>query len=259
MARQHERFIATLTSPEIAKSVGKDAILCLPMGATEQHGPHLPFDTDTVLAEAFTRAVIARWSATYDLWQLPALPHGLSREHAWASGTVSLSVEAMTALLRKVAHEIAGALPKRNLVAINGHGGNRGILEAISRELTGDFGLNFCAMHLGAMMSPPSGADFVEIHGGRDETSAMLALAPEFVRREQIAQLKPPADAKAVQWLILDPKTTWPWSSDDPRIAHMGVIGDARAASAEHGKVIVDRVVEAAGEVFERLLANRRR
>ena len=58
----------------------------------EQHGPHLPLNTDMVLAEAFTGAIVERWGEAYDLWQLPALPVGLSREHAWAPGTLSLSV-----------------------------------------------------------------------------------------------------------------------------------------------------------------------
>jgi creatinine amidohydrolase len=259
MARLNKRRIAELTSPEAAQAVGKNAILCLPIGSLEQHGPHLPLNTDTVLAEAFTEAIVARWGDVYDLWQLPALPLGLSREHAWASGTISLSVATMTALLREVAGEIARALPARNLVAINGHGGNRGILEALARELAADFGLNFCAMHLGALMSPPSASALAEIHGGKDETSAMLALAPELVRGERIADLKPPADAESVQALILDPSTSWPWRSDDKRIAHLGVIGDARAASAEHGRAVVERVIEAAGTVLARLTQEQRR
>ncbi len=259
MERQHKRRIAELTSFEAMQAVGADAILCLPIGSLEQHGPHLPLNTDTVLAEAFTAAIVARWGDTYNLWQLPALPLGLSREHAWASGTVSLSVATMTALLREMAGEVARTLPARKLVVINGHGGNRGLLEALARELAHDFGLNFCAMHLGAMISPPAGAAFVEVHGGKDETSAMLALAPEMVRQERMAEIKPPADAKSVQALILDPATSWPWCSNDDRIAHLGVIGDARTASAEHGRAIVERVVGAAGAVLARLIDEQRR
>ena len=62
-----------------------------------------------------------------------------------------------------------------------------------------------------------------------------------------------------VQALILDPAVSWPWTSDDPRIAHLGVIGDAQTSSAEHGQAIVARVVEAAAIAFERLLENQRR
>ena len=256
--RHSNRLLGELTSPEISQRVSKTSILCLPLGSTEQHGPHLPLNADTVLADALTQAIIARWGDKYDLWQLPSLPIGLSREHAWAPGTMSLTIETMTALLRNIASEIARALPTRNLVVINGHGGNRGILEALGRELLADFGLNFCALHLGAMMSPPSGAAFTEIHGGKDETSVMLALAPHLVHSDLIVQAKTPKDAGAIQTLILDPATSWPWTSDDPRIAHLGIIGDAQAASVEHGRAIVARVVEAAASAFERLLENQR-
>ena len=75
----------------------------------------------------------------------------------------------------------------------------------------------------------------------------MLALAPDLVRRERIADLKAPPDGDAVRALILDPAVSWPWSSGDKRIAETGVIGDAREASAEHGNAIVARVVDARG------------
>jgi creatinine amidohydrolase/Fe(II)-dependent formamide hydrolase-like protein len=223
----------------------------------EQHGPHLPLNTDTVLAEAFARRIVAHWSDTYDLWRLPGLPVGLSREHAWAPGTLSLSVAGMTAVLRDLGREIARALPTRNLLVVNGHGGNRGILEALGRELRGDFGLNLCTLHLGALMSPVPDTGIPEIHAGKDETSVMLALAPQLVRRELIAKGKASPDGEAIRALILDPGASFPWSSDDPRLTAAGVIGDARQASAEHGEAIVARVVEAAGAVLRLLLESR--
>ena len=127
------RLIGDLTFAEIGSALGAASVLCLPVGSMEQHGPHLPLITDTVLAEAFARRIVERWSQTYDLWQLPPLPVGLSREHAWAPGTLSLSVAGMTALLRDLGREIARALPTKNLLIVNGHGGNRGILEALGR------------------------------------------------------------------------------------------------------------------------------
>ncbi len=136
MARPaNTRVIGELTFQEIASSLRAASVLCLPMGSMEQHGPHLPLNTDTVLAEAFTRRIVERWGEAYDLWQLPAFAIGLSYEHAWASGTLSLSVAGMTAQLRDLAREIARSLPARNLMIVNGHGGNRGMLEALGREL----------------------------------------------------------------------------------------------------------------------------
>ena len=248
------RRIGDLTFQEVGRSLSASSVLCWPLGSMEQHGPHLPLNTDAVLAEAFTREIVARWGDTYDAWQLPALTTGLSREHAWAPGTLSLSVQGMTTLLRELARELVRALPARNLLFVNGHGGNRGILEALVREFRGDFGLNACTLHLGAMMSPVPDEALPEIHGGKDETSVMLALAPDLVRCERIKDLTSPPDGATVRALILDPAVSWPWSSGDRRIADLGVIGDAAAASAEHGRAIVARVVEAAGGVIRQLL-----
>jgi creatinine amidohydrolase/Fe(II)-dependent formamide hydrolase-like protein len=252
------RTLAELAFPEVSGRLKTSSILCLPLGAIEQHGAHLPLNTDVIVAEGLTRRIVARWGEEFDLWQLPTLPLGLSREHDWAPGTISLSVASMTALIRDLGREIVRALPTRNLLIVNGHGGNRGILEALGRELRADFGLNICALHTGALMSPAGNAAIPEIHAGKDETSAMLALAPHLVRREAIAALKGSPDGEAVRALILDPATSFPWRSDDPRIAAAGVIGDAREASVEHGQAIVARVVEAAGEALTRLVENQR-
>jgi creatinine amidohydrolase len=167
---------------------------------------------------------------------------------------MSLSVAGMTAYLRDLGREIVRALPARNLLIVNGHGGNRGILEALGRELRGDFGLNLCALHLGALISPISDAEPPEIHAGRDETSVMLALAPELVRRDRLPSLKPSPGGEAARAAILDPAASWPWSSDDQALAQLGAIGDPAQASAEHGHAIVARVIERAGEVLKRLL-----
>jgi creatinine amidohydrolase len=251
------RMIGHLTFQEVRSALRESSILCLPMGSMEQHGPHLPLNTDTVLAEAFTRRIVECWAEAYELWQLPPLAAGLSREHDWAPGTLSLSIAGMTAYLRDLGREIVRSLPARNLLIVNGHGGNRGILEALGRELRGDFGLNVVSLHLGALISPVTGAGVPEIHAGRDETSAMLALAPELVRMERIREAKGPSGGDAIDALVLDPATSWPWSSDDKRIAELGVMGDAREASAEHGNAIVVRVVEAAGAILKQLRENR--
>lgn len=250
------RTIGNLTFQEAGAALKASSTLCLPMGSMEQHGPHLPLNTDSVIAEAFTGRIVERWGEAYDLWRLPPVAVGLSREHDWAAGTLSLSVGGMTAILRDLCREIARALPARNLLFINGHGGNRGILEAIGRELRGDFGLNVAALHLGVLISPADDAAIPEIHAGRDETSVMLALAPDLVRRERIGDLKNPPDGLAVRAATLDPAVSWPWSSGDRRIGDLGVIGDPATASAEHGQAIVTRVVEGAGAVLRQLRAN---
>ena len=249
-------MIGHLVFGEVTAAMQASSVLCLPMGSMEQHGPHLPLNTDCVIAEALTRRIVERWGGEHDLWQLPAVPVGLSREHAWAPGTLSLTVSGMTAYLRDLGRELVRALPARNLLIVNGHGGNRGILEALMQEMRTDFGLNVATLHLGALMSPDTRADVPEIHAGKDETSAMLALAPDLVRREVMTTLKPPPTGDATRTLVLDPAASYPWSSNDPRLSASGVMGDARGASAAHGEIIVARVVEGAGAVIQRLKNN---
>jgi creatinine amidohydrolase/Fe(II)-dependent formamide hydrolase-like protein len=247
-------LIGELTFLDISKCLGANSILCLPIGSIEQHGPHLPLNTDIVLAEEFTRRIIARWSASLDLWQLPTLTISLAREHEWAAGTLSLSIQGMTAVMRDLGREIARALPTRNLAIINGHGGNRGILEALMQDLRADFGLNICVLHPAVWAEMDANASAPEIHGGKNETSMMLAIAPHLVRSDKIAQLKNPPDGAAVRTTILDPAVSWPWTTDDKRIADMGVIGDAQAASAAFGQRLLDHVTEMAGGALKQLL-----
>jgi creatinine amidohydrolase/Fe(II)-dependent formamide hydrolase-like protein len=246
------RLLGELTSPEISAKLKATSILCLPLGAIEQHGPHLPLNTDVVVAEEVTRALVDRWGDQFDLWQLPTISLGLSREHDWAPGTLSLSLETFARLIRETAREIVRALPARNLAIINGHGGNRGALEVLLRELASELSLNGCALHpFDLAGGAPVGA--VDVHGGAGETSVMLAVAPDLVRQDLIA---PHAASEHVAALIFDRAVSFPWRTDDARLAHMGIIGDPAQASAEQGRATLARMVAAAGPVFARLLQN---
>ncbi|HZP77952.1 MAG TPA: creatininase family protein [Pseudolabrys sp.] len=253
----HDRFLAALTFQETS-ALTASSILCLPVGSTEQHGPHLPLETDTLLAQALTARIVARHGKALDLWQLPALPFGLSREHAWASGTVSLSIDSMVSLFRDLGREITRGLPTRNLAVINAHGGNRGILDALAQDLRADHGLNLCILHTLVLAERGQSADVVDIHGGRNETSMMLALAPDRVRKDKLKALSGIPDVAHVRATVLDAGVSWPWTSDDKRLAVDGVIGDAREASAAFGEMLVARVVEAAGEILQALAARGR-
>jgi creatinine amidohydrolase len=248
------RSIGELTYLDISERLRASSILCLPIGSIEQHGPHLPLNTDVVLAEEFTRRIIARWGDTYDLWQLPTQAVGFAREHAWAPGTLSLSIEGLTRLVRDLGREIARSLPPRNLAVINAHGGNRGILEALAQELRSDFKLNVCIFHPTTWADMHAASAAPEIHGGKNETSMMLAAAPHLVRTDEIKKLESASQADAVRTTILDQAVTWPWSTDERTLADMGVIGDAKAASAEFGKQLLEKITEAAGGVFKQLL-----
>ena len=232
------------------------SILCLPIGAIEQHGVHLPLATDVIVAEELTRRIIARWGDELDLWQLPTISVSLSREHDWAPGTLSLSIQSFVALIRDMARDLVRALPARNLVIINGHGGNRGVLDNLIHELAGDFALNACVIHPFDLSKAKTHATSPDVHGGKSETSVMLVLAPHLVRRELIVPPGHSPDEKAVAALIFDRGVSFPWRTDDPRLTASGAIGEAHAASAELGQAIIDSVVEETGSVLRRLLEN---
>jgi creatinine amidohydrolase/Fe(II)-dependent formamide hydrolase-like protein len=246
-----------LTFQEAASVLTEKAILCLPLGAIEQHGPHLPLNTDVVVAEGITRRIVTRWGDEFNLWQLPVIAIGLSREHDWAAGTLSLSIEGFTTVLRDVVRDLTRMQSRCNVAIVNGHGGNRGVLEVLLHELRAEFGVNACAIHpfdLAGIGNDPASAD---VHGGRNETSVMLALAPELVRGDRIGRVGGTPDRGEVEALIFDRGASWPWRTDDPRLAREGIVGDASHASAERGEAIIRAVVEKAGTVFSRLLDSR--
>lgn len=247
------RLFAELTFQDVSQRLTASSILCLPIGSIEQHGPHLPLHTDVVLAEGVTRLIVARWGEAMDLWQLPSIAISLAREHEWAPGTLSLSVPVMTAYLHDLGRTLARAQPSRHLLIVNGHGGNRGILEAVAQDLRADFGFNACIMNPAAMADAHADSGPPDIHGGKNETSMMLAIAPHLVRTERMAALINPPHGDAVRDTILQKGVTWPWTSADPRIADTGVIGDAAAATAVHGQTLIDHAVEAAGGLLTRL------
>jgi creatinine amidohydrolase len=249
----HSRFLADISFADVAASIGENAILCLPLGASEQHGPHLPLSTDTIIAAEVTRAMIAHWGERFDLWALPPVSLGLSREHQWAPGTMSLSIATYTALLRDIAASIVSTVPARNLVLVNGHGGNQGFLHPFVYELQHDFGLNVAVIHPLSLAAEEGAHALPDIHAGCDETALMLVFAPHLVQAARWTGHQAVPDAAAIRATILQPGVIWPWSSGDERIAECGVIGDPAGATAERGRELLTRIVERAGPVFERL------
>ncbi|MBZ0149273.1 MAG: creatininase family protein [Pseudorhodoplanes sp.] len=238
------RALGDLSSPDIPKRLSRSSVLCLPLGAVEQHGPHLPLNTDLVIVENIARLMTERLGDEFDLWRLPAIPVGLSREHAWAPGTLSLNVQSFTALLRDLAADLARSLPARNLVIVNGHGGNRGILDALIHEFQADFGFNVCVIHPIVLSGMEEDCPFPDIHGGMIETSLMLMFAPHLVRKDAFATLTKRPDPKAIERVILDLGVSWPWSSGDRALADQGVTGEAAAASAKFGEQVVESLLK---------------
>ncbi len=252
ISRQYGR----LAAPDIATQLSRRSVLCLPIGAYEQHGPHLPLNTDTIIAERFTARLLERHGEEYDLWSLPALPYGLSREHAWSPGTISLTLGVLAGLLDAVIGEYVRATPARTILVVNGHGGNRGVLEAALYELHGAHGITVCAAHPSSLSTIRIDTPLPEIHAGMRETSVMLALAPEDVHLDRLPPEYTVNEARRAQLrqVVLDRGATWPWSSGDPTISTLGVMGsDPHTARAEIGESIIASAVDASRAVLDRL------
>src|SRR3974390_1993331 len=176
------RLLGELTFSDGSRLLRPRSVLILPIGSIEQHGAHLPLNTDVVIAEALSAAIVTRWSGAFDLWRLPTISVSLAREHEWAAGTLSLSVSGTMQLIHDLGQTIVRSLPTRNLLILNAHGGNRGILEALVRDLRADMELNVCTFHPAALSDDGAGGGAIpEIHGGKNETSIILAVAPQLV------------------------------------------------------------------------------
>ncbi|WP_406106390.1 creatininase family protein [Micromonospora globbae] len=250
------RQYGSLLAPEITSRLTEDSILCLPIGSYEQHGPHLPLHTDTVIAEQFTTRLVDRYGHQHDVWALPSIPYGLSLEHAWSPGTISLRVGVLSALLDTVVAEYVRATPARRLLIVNGHGGNRGLLEAITYELQTTHQVRIGVVHPSSLSTVRIESTLPEVHAGMRETSVMLALAPTDVHLDRLPDnfAVNEAHRDEIKRLVLDRGTTWPWTSGDPRIATLGVTGgDPRLASAELGESIIASALDGCDTVLKQL------
>lgn len=229
------RHLADLRAPEIAESIGPESILIQPIGAIEQHGPHLPLSTDLVIAEATANAVVEHAGDELDLWALPPLAYSKSNEHAWSPGTVWLSPTTLLAVLDDLGRCLA-TLPSKRIVFLNGHGGNSSLLNVACRELRLHHGLMTFLMH--PAIPPDQGGESstgehgMGIHGGTGETSLMLHLRPDLVDMSGASRNVPSA-LQANDHVRFGGSVTFGWLSND--FGPDGHIGDPTTASAEQG------------------------
>ena len=251
-SRPHDarRRLEDLKGPEISARLTKDSIIVVPVGAVEQHGPHLPLSTDFVIADACATAVVERHGREHDAWMLPTLPFSKSNEHAWSAGTVWLSLETMMSLLRDIGRAVAST-PARKLLFLNGHGGNSALLQVANRELRLQYGLQTFLAHphvpadQGGSSAP--GELGMGIHGGYDETSVMLHLAPDLVDMTKAVRRVPEKLAEN-RYVKFGGVVPFGWLSSD--FFELGHIGDPTSASADAGANMFTAAVDMLGEVL---------
>jgi creatinine amidohydrolase len=239
------RRFAELRAPQVGELLGAHSLLVQPLGAIEQHGPHLPLNTDLVIAGAVAEAAVARIGDEVDAWLLPPLAYTKSNEHAWAAGTVWLSAATLLSVLDDVGRCTA-MTPARKLVFLNGHGGNSALVGVANRELRLRHGLMTFLAHPGLPPdqggASPSGELGMGVHGGTDETSLMLHLAPELVDMAQAGRHVPEHLAEN-RYVRFGGPVSFGWLSND--FGDAGVIGDPTAASAGRGAELFAGAVDA--------------
>src|SRR3712207_3283988 len=142
------RRLADLRAPEVAQRMTDRSIVVQPLGAIEQHGPHLPLSTDALVATAVAEAAIEEYGDEVDAWLLPTLTYTKSNEHAWSPGTIWLSATTLLAVLDDIGRCIA-TTPARRLVFLNGHGGNSALVNVANREIRLAHGLMTFLAHPG--------------------------------------------------------------------------------------------------------------
>ncbi len=239
------RRFAELRAPQVAELIGPASILVQPLGAIEQHGPHLPLHTDLLIADAVAAGAVARVGEQHDVWLLPSLAYTKSDEHAWSAGTVWLSASTLLSVLDDLGRCVArtGA---RKLVFVNGHGGNSALVGVADRELRLRHGLMTFLAHPSVPPdqggSSPATERGMGVHGGNDETSMVLHLAPDLVDMTGATRNVPDHLADNVH-VRFGGTVSFGWSSDD--FGPDGHIGDPTGATAARGRILVDGAVDA--------------
>lgn len=249
------RHLIDLRGPEIAQRLTADSIIVQPLGAVEQHGPHLPLSTDSVIAAAVAEAAIEQYGDEFDAWLLPTLEYTKSNEHAWSPGTIWLSATTLLAVLDDIGRCVATTNAQR-LVFFNGHGGNSALLNVALRELRLAHGLRTFLAHPGVPPdqggTSPAAELGMGVHGGTDETSIMLHLAPQLVRME-LGQRHVPEKIAQNNYVRFGGKVSFGWLSND--FNPEGYVGDPTVATAELGKQLFDGAVQAFGEALREIAA----
>lgn len=228
------RHLAELAWPE----VGDRSLLVVPLGSCEQHGPHLPLDTDLRIAEHLAAGLVDRRS---DAVLAPSVPVGASGEHQSFPGTLSIGTAALELLLVEL---VRSALPSpgdgrpapfRGVVLVNGHGGNVEACATAAERLAAE-GRDVMVWH----PVVPDG----DSHAGRTETSMLLHLAPGSVRLDR---LEPGSTAR---WREIGAVVR---SDGLAAVTSNGILGDPRPATATEGARLLAELVDGlCGEVRTR-------
>lgn len=239
------RFWADLTTRDFARLDPAATVAVLPLGATEQHGPHLPLGVDTRLVDGIIAAALPLLPADLQVLFLPTQAIGLSPEHASFSGTLSLSADTVMRLWKDIGAGVARAGLKK-LVLFNAHGGHVGAMDVVARELRQAHGLIVYSVSWFNLPLAQANAQFdatehrFGVHAGDVETSMMLALHAPLVDMSAAQDFGSASQQRAADYPILGngKSAKLGWAMQDYNA--QGAAGNAAAATADKGRNVVN-------------------
>lgn len=235
------RFWSDLTTVDFKDMDPERVVALAPLGAVEQHGPHLPLSTDAIIAEEI--AIRGAAGTDADVLILPTSHIGKSTEHLDYPGTLTLSTETLLHFWTEIGESVART-GLRKIVFVNAHGGQPQVMQIVARELRVRCGMLAVSANWWECGYPDGllGSEEAEhgIHGGQSETSVMLHLRPELVRMDHAEDFRPSSvDVHASNKVLrLTGAPAAAWMAQDLHPA--GVAGNASVATAETGKQIVE-------------------
>lgn len=228
-------------------------IAVLPLAATEQHGPHLPFETDTMIARAYLARVHELLPKDIPATFLPIEEIGISTEHMAFSGSKTLTTEVALKRWMELGEQ-AARMGIRKIVIVTSHGGNSAAMALIAQDLRarGMLAVTTSWSRFGI----PEGlfqADELRfgIHGGAVETSIMLAAYPQSVKKDRISNFQSAARnmKDEFRWLSDSRPAAFAWAAQD--LNPCGAIGDATLATAEKGTALIEHGARAFCELLQ--------
>jgi creatinine amidohydrolase/Fe(II)-dependent formamide hydrolase-like protein len=243
-------LLGELSWPEAGRRLEEVDVALLPVGAIEQHGPHLPLDTDAFDADYLARRVAEACSDPKPL-VLPLVPYGVSYHHDDFPGTISVSNEALSRLIYDIGMSCARNKVTK-LVIINGHGGNTATLQFAAQMINRDAHVFTCVD-----TGETSDVDLDElcdtdndVHAGEIETATSLAIRPDLVDMDAAESFVPSFSSR---YLDFTTKRSVEWYARTSKISPSGVLGDPTRATADKGERIWRIMVKNLVELVEEL------
>jgi creatinine amidohydrolase len=239
-----------LTWPEMREAIESQPVVLLPFGTVEDHGPHLPLNTDNAIVEALCLDAARR--APGEMLVMPVVAYGLDEHHMDFPGTVTVDMQTLLAFVADVAMS-----PARHgfshVLIVNGHGSNASIAELAARRVVLQTGIVCGAMSPNAAIDPTlaeptlsemrrSGPGGVA-HAGEYETAMMLHLRPDLVQMDKAVREMGQLKLEYFNWDHPEPSVL-SWQDWWSRMSESGICGDPTVATAEFGHALFETTVE---------------